>query len=81
MRTYSSGDVNVQDEVGADEHYIGPRNRRPVRPYHVGRDCHESHYVLIRLAQDSDAPIWVGRGMCNPMINVGDSNYQRIQIQ
>jgi hypothetical protein len=50
MRIHFLGDVNVQAEFAGDEHYIGPRSSRLVQPYHVGRDCHKGHYILVRPA-------------------------------
>jgi hypothetical protein len=49
--------------------------------YRVERDCHVGDFVLVRPAQDSPTPIWVGQALSNPVLMVGDSNYQQIQVQ
>jgi hypothetical protein len=43
--------------------------------YYVEQDCHAEDFVLVRPAQDSSQPIWVGQALSNPVLMVGDSNY------
>jgi hypothetical protein len=49
--------------------------------YHVERECHAGDFVLVQAAQNSPTPIWVGQALSNPVLMVGDSNYQQIQVQ
>jgi hypothetical protein len=63
------------EEFRGEEHYIGPRSQHPRPMYHVERDCHAGDFVLVRPAQDSSQPIWVGQALSNPVLMVGDSNY------
>jgi hypothetical protein len=69
------------EEFRGEEHYIGPRSQRPRRIYYIERDCHVGHFLLVRPAQDSTAPIWVGQALSNPVLMVGDSKYQQIEVQ
>jgi hypothetical protein len=66
------------EEFRGEEQYIGPRSQRPRCMFYVERDCHIGDFVLVRPAQDSPAPIWVGQALSNPVLMVGDSNYQQI---
>jgi hypothetical protein len=56
-----------------NEYYIGPRSRRPARAYDASRICTTGHFMLIRPAIDSAAPIWLGLAMCNPILVRVDS--------
>jgi hypothetical protein len=63
------------EEFRGEEHYIGPHSQRPRPMYRVERDCHVGDFVLVRPAQDSPTPIWVGQALSIPVFMVGDSNY------
>jgi hypothetical protein len=78
MQAYDS--INGEEFRGED-HYIGPQSQRPRCMYYVEQDCHVGDFVLVRPAQDSPAPIWVGQALSNPVLMVGDFNYQQIQVQ
>jgi hypothetical protein len=69
------------EEFRGEEYHIGSRSQRPRPMYHIERDCPAGDFVLVRLAQDSLTPIWVGQALSNPVLMIGDSNYQQIQVQ
>ena len=78
MHAYSS---ISREEFRREEHYIGSYSQRPKPMYHVKRDYHVGDFVLVRSTQDNLVPIWVGKALSDPILMVGDSNYQQIQIQ
>jgi hypothetical protein len=68
-------------QCGGEEHYIGPCSQRPAPVYRVDRDFRIGHFVLVRPAEDSSAPIWLGQAQSSLVVTPTNSNYERIQVQ
>jgi hypothetical protein len=68
-------------EYSGEEHYIGSHNQRPVPVYYVDRDCRIGRFVLVRPAEDSCAPIWLGQAMSSPVLTRENSNFEQIHVQ
>ena len=78
----ASHEASDQDVDGAEDEdfFIGQRYLCPERAFQISRDCRQGYFVLVKPAEGSEEPVWMGLAESDPNLDVGTENFKHILL-